>query len=111
MYEEMERTINVDVETDSTAAIGMCSQTGVGKARDIQVSWLWIQDAILDKVWRLEKVRGTENEADMGTTDLDRTYTPALVAETAARTNPVQTASGLDRDRKWRKRRRSAGCR
>ena len=37
MYEEMERTINVDVETDSTAAVGMCSQTGVGKTRDIQV--------------------------------------------------------------------------
>ena len=31
MYEEMGRTINIDVETDSTAAIGMCSRTGVGQ--------------------------------------------------------------------------------
>ena len=50
MYEEMGRTINIDVETDSTAAIGMCSGTGVGKTRHIQVRWLWIQDAIRDKV-------------------------------------------------------------
>ena len=66
MYEEMGRTINIDVETDSTAAIGMCSRTGVAKTRHIQVRWLWIQDAIRDKVIRL-----TENEAEMGTKDLD----------------------------------------
>ena len=46
MYEKMGRTINIDVETDSTAAIGMCSRTGVGKTRHIQVRWLWIQDVI-----------------------------------------------------------------
>ena len=57
MYEEMGRTI--DVETDSTAAIGMCSRTGVGKTRHIQVRWLWIQDAIRGKVVRLRKVKDT----------------------------------------------------
>ena len=71
MYEEMGQTINIDVETASTAAIGMCSRTGVGKTRHIQVRWLWIQDAIRDKVVRLRKVKCTENEADMGTKDLD----------------------------------------
>ena len=64
-------TINNDVETDSTAAFGMCSRTGVGKTRHIQVRWLWIQDAIRHKVVRLRKVKGTDNEADMGTKDLD----------------------------------------
>ena len=49
----------------------MCCRTGGGKTRHIQVRWLWIQDAIRDKVVRLRKVRGTENEADMGTKDLD----------------------------------------
>ena len=56
MYDEIGRTTNIDVETDSTAAIGMCSR---------------IQDAVRDKVDRLRKVKGTENEADMGTKDLD----------------------------------------
>ena len=44
-YEEMGRTIDIDVETDSTVAIGRewgCSRTGVGKSRHIQVRWLWI---------------------------------------------------------------------
>ena len=52
-------------------AIGMCSRTGVGKTRHILVRWLWIQDSIRDKVVRLRKVKGTENQADMGTKDLD----------------------------------------
>ena len=102
MYEEMGRTINIDVETDSTAAFGMCSRTGVGKIRPIQVCWLWIQDAIRDKVVRLRKVKGTENEPDMETKDLDG------VAETAGQVNPVQTAPGLDRDSKLRERRGGA---
>ena len=71
MYEEMGRTINIDVETDSTAAIGMCSRTGVGKTRHIHVRWLWIQDAIRENVVRLRKANGTENEADTGTKDVD----------------------------------------
>ena len=62
---------NYQHRTDSTAAIGMCSRTGVGKTRHIQVRWLWIQDVIRDKVVRLRKVKGTDNEADMGTKDLD----------------------------------------
>ena len=71
MYEEKGRTINIDVETNSTAAIGMCSRTGVGKTRHILVRCLRIQDAIRDKVVRLRKVRGIDNEADMGTKDFD----------------------------------------
>ena len=61
-YEEM-GTISIDVETDSTAAIGMCSRTGVGRTRHIPVRWLWI---VL-----FRKVKGTENAADMGTKYLD----------------------------------------
>ena len=49
----------------------MCSRTGFGKTKHIQVRWLWIQDAIRDKVVRLRKVQRVENEADMGTKDLD----------------------------------------
>ena len=71
MYEEMGRNINIDVETGSTAAIWMCSRTSVGKTRHIQVRWLWIQDAIRDKVFRLRKVSGTEIVADVGTEYLD----------------------------------------
>ena len=93
------QTINIEVETDSTAPIGMCSRTEIGKRRHIQVRWLWIQHAIRDKAVRLRKVKSTENQADMGTKDFD---------ETAAQANPVQTALGLDRGSKRRVRRGSA---
>ena len=55
MYEEIGRTINIDVEMDSTAAIGMRSRTGVGKTRHVEVRWLWIHDATRDKVVRLRR--------------------------------------------------------
>ena len=101
-HEEMGRTINIDVETDSTAAIGMCSRTGVRKTRHIQVRWLWIQDAIGDKVVRLKKGEGHRERSRHGNQRPRRTDTSALVAETAAQANPVQTAPGLDRDSKRR---------
>ena len=41
----------------------------------------------------------------------ERYSTRAVVAEIAAQANPVQTAPGLDRDSKRRKRRRGAGGR
>ena len=53
-------------------------------------------------------MKSTDNEADMGTKDLDGPDTSALIAETAAQANPVQTAPGLDRRSKRRERRGSA---
>ena len=55
---------------------------------------LWIQDATRDKVVRVGKVRGIDNEADMGTKDLDGPTHQRFFAETAAQANPVQTAPG-----------------
>ena len=50
-----------------------------GTSRSVAV---WVQDATRDKVVRLE---GIENEADMGTKDVDRpTHLRALFAEFAA---------------------------
>ena len=108
MYEEMGRTINIDVETDSTAAIGMCSRTVVGKTRHIQVRWLWVQDANRDKVVRLRKVKRHRQRSRHGNQRPRRTDTSALIAETDAQAKPVQTAPGLDRDSKRRERRGSA---
>ena len=105
MCEEMRCNINIDVETESTAAIGMCSRTGVGKTRHIQVRWLWIQDAIRDKVVRLRKVSGTENVADMGTKYLDGSTHQRLLQKLPPQANQLQTVPGLDRDSKRRERR------
>ena len=94
------RTINIDVETESMAAFGMCSRMHVGKTRHVQVRWLWIQDVIRDKVVRFEKGERHRERGRHGNQRPRRTDTSALVAETAGQVNPVQTAPGLDRDSK-----------
>ena len=95
MYEEMGRTINIDVETDSTAAIGMCYRAGVGRTRHIQVGWLWIKDDIRDDVVRLKKVKGTENEADMGTRDHDGPTHQRLLQKLALKPTQCRRLLGL----------------
>ena len=61
--------------------------------RNIQVRWLWIQDAIRDKVVRLRKVSGTENVADMGTKYLDGPTHQRLLQKTATQANQLQNGS------------------
>ena len=57
--------------TDATAAIGICRRRGSGKIRHLCVGDLWVQDKIRCKDFRLSKVLGTENPADLFTKHLD----------------------------------------
>ena len=57
--------------TDATAAIGICRRRGLGKIRHLSVGDLWIQDKIKCRDFRLSKVLGTENPADLFTKHLD----------------------------------------
>ena len=111
MYEEMGRTVNIDGETDSTAAIGMCPRTGVGKTRHIQVRWLWTQDAIRDRVVRFRKVKCIENEAGMGTKDLDGATHQRFLQKLPLKPTQCRRLLGLIATGKRRKRRRGAGGR
>jgi hypothetical protein len=61
----------VEVECDSSAAIAISSKSGVGKTRHIATRWLWVQDTVRNKQITLQKCKGTENVADMGTKALD----------------------------------------
>ena len=69
-YEEMGRTTNIEVEMDTTAAIGMCPWTDVGKAMRNQGRTLWTQNATLEVVC-LGKAKGTEDDVDMWTKDFE----------------------------------------
>ena len=56
--------------TDSTASIGICSRSGVGKLRHIDTHYLWVQQRVRDRSIELYKVRGEENPADLFTKHL-----------------------------------------
>ena len=56
---------DVHLYTDSSAAMGMVARNGMGKVRHIEVSELWIQDAVRNKVLTVNKVKGDDNPADI----------------------------------------------
>ena len=59
-------------DADSSAAIGRCRRSGIGKVRHLAVAQLWVQDLVRAKACRLHKVLGTHNPADLMTKPLPR---------------------------------------
>jgi hypothetical protein len=64
--------VTPEVHADSSAAIGICNRSGIGKVRHLAVAQLWVQDCVRSKACRLFKVLGTENPADLMTKPLAR---------------------------------------
>ena len=58
------------VHVDSSAAIGICRRTGVGKVRHLDTRLLWIQDLVRDRRVIVQKVCGSKNPADLMTKHL-----------------------------------------
>ena len=55
---------------DASAALGIIGRTGLGKLRHIDTSYLWLQQESIKKKLKMNKVKGTENPADMNTKGL-----------------------------------------
>ena len=51
--------------SDSTAGRGMCQRTGVGKVRHLELRFLWIQERLRLKAFRLNKETTEEMTADI----------------------------------------------
>ena len=64
------QTFGLDMETDSSAAKGVAMRRGVGKIRHLHTPLLWLQRRVTNRELRIWKVKGTENEADVGTKPL-----------------------------------------
>ena len=58
------------VLSDASAALGIIGRSGLGKLRHIDTSYLWLQQDSIKKKLELDKVKGTENPADMNTKGL-----------------------------------------
>ena len=55
---------------DSSAAIGICNRSGIGRVRHLAVGQLWVQERIRSKALFLSKVPGDANPADICTKHL-----------------------------------------
>lgn len=66
--------------TDSTAAIGICRRRSIGKIRHLAVSDLWIQEKLQQNAFKISKVLGKENCADMLTKHVDKPTLASLMS-------------------------------
>lgn len=64
--------LDLEVLTDATAAIGICRKRGLGKIRHLATADLWVQDRIRRGDFKLTKVLGADNPADMLTKHVAR---------------------------------------
>jgi len=67
LMEDMGFTCTLRMKSDSSAARSISLRKGTGKLRHLQVKYLWIQDAMFEKRLFIEKVKGVEIPADVGT--------------------------------------------
>ena len=65
-------SVRARVHADSSAAIGICSRSGVGQVRHLAVAQLCVQQKVKEKAITLHKVLGTANPADLLTKHLAR---------------------------------------
>ena len=64
--------LEIYLHADSSAAIGICNRSGIGKVRHLATGLLWVQERIRSKDLHLYKVLGTDNPADLLTKHLPR---------------------------------------
>ena len=55
----------IECSTDSSAAIGIASRSGLGKVRHLAVHLLWMQDLVRKGSVKLHKIEGGLNPADI----------------------------------------------
>ena len=70
--------VELDLETDSSAAMAVMYRSGVGKIRHLEVKTLWIQKLVEDGILHITKVAGEKNVADIGTKILPASRMRAL---------------------------------
>ena len=57
--------LEIDICTDSSSGKAFAARRGLGKMRHIETRYLWVQEHLALKTFRLHKVLGTENPADV----------------------------------------------
>ena len=64
---------NIHIFSDSSAAIGIVKRRGLGRIRHLATTDLWLQERVRDGGFRVSKVPGADNMADILTKCVDRT--------------------------------------
>ena len=65
LAKDMGWSLELEVHTDATAAIGIAKRRGLGKIRHLHNTDLWVQERVRNGDLKLHKILGAENPADM----------------------------------------------
>ena len=71
LVQDFGRNCALRVHVDSSAAIGICKRTGVGKVRHLDTRLLWVQELVRDGTLEVVKIAGVINPADLMTKNLN----------------------------------------
>ena len=69
---DLDLPFELQVFADSSAAIGICRRSGIGRVRHLAVGQLWVQQCLREGTFTLFKVLGSANPADLFTKHLAR---------------------------------------
>ena len=63
---------SLHIETDASAAVGICRRRGLGKIRHLHTADLWVQDKLRCGEFTLSRIPGANNPSDILTKYVDR---------------------------------------
>ena len=72
LAKDLDIEVGLDVKADSSAAIGICRRSGIGKIRHLATGQLWVQERLREGDFRLFKYPGQQNPADIFTKPLPK---------------------------------------
>ena len=90
---DMGLTLSLSVHADSSAAIGICRRSGIGRVRHLAVAQLWVQAHLRAGTFELYKVWGEHNTGDMLTKHLARPVLDKLLSRTCLARETGRAAS------------------
>ena len=63
---DLGRVVPIRLHIDSSAAPTIKSRTGLGKAKHIEIQYLWLQEAVLNNKLTVEKIPSEASSSDLG---------------------------------------------
>ena len=70
MYEDYGKTMELEIQTDSSTAYAIASRRGVGRLRHLNTRLLWLQQHVYHKTLVIKKISTKVNVADLFTKHL-----------------------------------------
>ena len=72
MYQDLKADLGMNLHTDASGAKGIAQRRGLGKLRHVEVHLLWLQHQVRNGVFKVFKIDGKSNPADLLTKHLNR---------------------------------------